>query len=149
MNPKPRPTAVPSQRDAGRDLLQEVAGQLRQNRPALRDEWVRRIVESRRLAALPAQELQAEAGAVYDHYADAVESGRVDAIARYARGLCERVLSRGVEADEVLAAILMLRDVLARALLSRYTADPPLLQRVLDAFEPAANRISGAVAASF
>jgi len=149
MNPKPRPTAVPSNRDADQDLLREIVAHLRQNRPALRDDWVRRILEARRLAALPAQEIQAEALAVYDNYVEVLETGRVDALARYARSLSERTLSRGVEAEEVLAIVLVLRDVLARSLLKKYAADPPLLQRVLDAFESPANRIAATLAASF
>jgi rsbT co-antagonist protein RsbR len=46
--------------------------------------------------------------------------------------------------------VLLLRDVLARALYVRYEHDPPdALNRVLDVYEPAANRIAVTVGVSF
>ncbi len=45
--------------------------------------------------------------------------------------------------------VLLLRDVLARSLFEKYQEDFALLSRVLDAYEPAANRIANTVAVSF
>lgn len=45
--------------------------------------------------------------------------------------------------------VLLLRDVLARSLFGKYQADFALLNRVLDAYEPAANRIANTVGVSF
>ena len=45
--------------------------------------------------------------------------------------------------------MLLLRDVLARSLFQKYQSDFALLNRVLDAYEPAANRISNIVAGNF
>jgi rsbT co-antagonist protein RsbR len=45
--------------------------------------------------------------------------------------------------------VLLLRDVLARSLFQKYQDDFALLNRVLDAYEPAANRIANTVAVSF
>ena len=45
--------------------------------------------------------------------------------------------------------MLLLRDVLARSLFEKYQRDFPLLNRILDAYEPAANRIANTVAVSF
>jgi rsbT co-antagonist protein RsbR len=45
--------------------------------------------------------------------------------------------------------VLLLRDVLARSLFEKYHRDFELLNRVLDAYEPAANRIANMVAVSF
>ncbi|EUA50831.1 STAS domain protein [Mycobacterium xenopi 3993] len=55
----------------------------------------------------------------------------------------------GVETDEVVGIVLLLRDVLARSLFEKYQSDFDLLNRVLDAYEPAANRIANTVAVSF
>ena len=49
----------------------------------------------------------------------------------------------------VLGIVLLLRDVLARSLFVRYQEDRGLLDRVLDAYEPAANRIAVTVGVSF
>jgi rsbT co-antagonist protein RsbR len=54
-----------------------------------------------------------------------------------------------VETDEVLGIVLLLRDVLARSLFARYQEDLGLLNRILDAYEPAANRIAVTVGVSF
>jgi rsbT co-antagonist protein RsbR len=54
-----------------------------------------------------------------------------------------------VETHEVVGIVLLLRDVLARSLFEKYQRDFRLLNRVLDAYEPAANRIANTVAVSF
>ncbi len=61
----------------------------------------------------------------------------------------ERIIPRGVETHEVLGVVLLLRDVLARSLFEKYQEQPELLNRVLDAYEPAANRIAVTVGVSF
>ena len=50
---------------------------------------------------------------------------------------------------EVVGIVLLLRDVLARSLFEKYQRDFRLLNEVLDAYEPAANRIANTVAVSF
>ena len=45
--------------------------------------------------------------------------------------------------------MLLLRDVLARSLFAHYQDDLELLNRILDAYEPAANRIAVTVGVSF
>src|SRR4029450_7847522 len=50
---------------------------------------------------------------------------------------------------EVLGIVLLLRDVLARSLFEKYRGDLELFNRVLDAYEPAANRIASTVGVSF
>ena len=45
--------------------------------------------------------------------------------------------------------VLLLRDVLARSLFAKYQADFTMLNRILDAYEPAANRIANTVAVGF
>src|ERR671937_640510 len=57
-----------------------------------------------------------------------------------------RITPRGVETYEVVGIVLLLRDVLARSLFEKYQKDVELLNRVLDAYEPAANRIANTVA---
>jgi len=49
----------------------------------------------------------------------------------------------------VVGIVLLLRDVLARSLFAKYHSNFSLLNRVLDAYEPAANRIAITVAVGF
>src|SRR5882672_9636421 len=135
--------------DATKALLSELVALLRQNRTQLREEWARRITESHLLTAMTKQEIFAEATAVYDNYVEVLETGSVEALQAYARDLSERIIPRGVETDEVLGIVLLLRDVLARSLFKKYQNDFELLNQVLDAYEPAANRIANTVGVSF
>ena len=89
------------------------------------------------------------ATSVYDSYVEVLETGSVEALQAYARDLSERIIPRGVETYEVVGIVLLLRDVLARSLFEKYQKDFELLNRVLDAYEPAANRIANTVAVSF
>src|SRR4030081_2433108 len=131
------------------ELLQELVAHLRQNRTQLREEWANRIADAQLLTAMTKEELFAEATSVYDNYVEALATGTFEALQTYARDLSERIIPRGVETHEVVGIVLLLRDVLARALFGKYHADFALLHRILDAYEPAANRIAITVASGF
>jgi rsbT co-antagonist protein RsbR len=130
-------------------LLRELVSHLRLNRTQLREEWARRITEAQLLTAMSKEEIFTEATSVYDNYVEVLETGSVEALQAYARNLSERIIPRGVETHEVVGIVLLLRDVLARSLFKKYQADFDLLNQVLDAYEPAANRIANTVAVSF
>ena len=135
--------------EAPPELLRELVVHLRQNRTHLREEWLRRIAETRLLTAMTKEEIFAEATSVYDSYVEALETGTFEALQAYARNLSERIIPRGVEIHEVIGIVLLLRDVLARSLFAKYQADFEKLNRILDAYEPAANRIANTVAVGF
>src|ERR1700731_2360145 len=131
------------------ELLRELVAHLRQNRTLLREEWVARIAEAQLLTAMTKEEIFAEATSVYDSYVAALETEAFEALQAYARNLSERIIPRGVETNEVVGIVLLLRDVLARSLFAKYQADFRKLNRILDAYEPAANRIANTVAVGF
>jgi len=130
-------------------LLPELVAHLREHRAELSGEWARRIDASHLLHAMTQQEISSETTSVYDNYVEVLETGSVEELQRYARDLSERIIPRGVETHEVVGIVLLLRDVLARSLFSKYQDDFALLNQVLDAYEPAANRIANTVAVSF
>ena len=158
-NPTPKPLPLAATRslvapspvvsEASAALLRELVAHLRQNRTQLREEWARRITEAQLLTAMTKDEIFTEATSVYDNYVEVLETGSVEALQAYARNLSERIIPRGVETNEVVGIVLLLRDVLARSLFKKYQADFELLNQVLDAYEPAANRIANTVAVSF
>jgi rsbT co-antagonist protein RsbR len=144
------PTVAEAPTGAGESsLLPEVVSYLRENGEQLLEEWVRRITDAELLRAMSPEEIFTEVTAVYDNYVDTLETGSVETLQAYARDLSERIIPRGVETDEVLGIVLLLRDVLARALFVKYQEDADLLNRILDAYEPAANRIAVTVGVSF
>jgi rsbT co-antagonist protein RsbR len=130
-------------------LLGELVAHLRQNRTQLREEWARRITEAQLLTAMSKTEIFAEATSVYDNYVKALETGTFEDLQTYARNLSERIIPRGVETHEVVGIVLLLRDVLGRSLFGKYQVDFKMLNRILDAYEPAANRIANTVAVGF
>src|SRR5437879_7885367 len=135
--------------EAPSELLRELLAHLRQSRTQLREECVMRIAETRLLTAMTKEEIFAEATSVYDSYVEALETEAFEALQAYARNLSERIIPRGVETHEVVGIVLLLRDVLARSLFAKYQTDFKTLNRILDAYEPAANRIATTVAAGF
>lgn len=139
----------PSSDETATTLLSELAAHLRESRTQLRQEWAQRITKARLLTAMTEQEVFTEATAVYDQYVEALETGTFETLTAYARNLSERIIPRGVETDEVVGIVLLLRDVLARSLFAKYQADFAMLNRILDAYEPAANRIANTVAVGF
>jgi len=130
-------------------LLPELVAHLRDRRTALRQEWAQRITDAHLLSSMTSQEVFSEATSVYDNYVEVLETGSVEELRHYARDLSERIIPRGVETHEVVGIVLLLRDVLARSLFEKYQKDFSLLNQVLDAYEPAANRIANTVAVSF
>jgi rsbT co-antagonist protein RsbR len=143
-------TTEPGSRSVDRSqLLPELVAHLREHRAHLREQWARRITEGGLLTAMSQEEVFDTATSVYDNYVEVLETGSVEALEDYARSLSERIIPRGVETDEVLGLVLLLRDVLARSLFEKYQSDVDLLNHVLDAYEPAANRIANTVGVSF
>src|SRR5262249_31277608 len=130
-------------------LMRELVSHLREHRTQLREEWLRRIFETELLTAMSREEVFAEATSVYDSYVEALETRTLEALQAYAQNLSERIIPRGVETHEVVGIVLLLRDVLARSLFAKYHTDTELLNRVLDAYEPAANSIASTVAVGF
>jgi rsbT co-antagonist protein RsbR len=140
---------VQETRERDQELLPELVTHLRKSRTELREQWAARITNANLLSAMTEEEIFSMATSVYDSYVEVLETGSVEALQAYARDLSERIIPRGVETYEVLGIVLLLRDVLARSLFQKYQKDFELLNHVLDAYEPAANRIANTAAVSF
>lgn len=140
---------VPHSRHESAKVLSQLVSHLRNNGSQLRAEWAQRITDAQLLAAMTKDEILTETTSIYDNYIDVLETGGGDAPQAYAQSLSERIISRGVETDEIFGIILLLRDILARSLIRKYKSNIGLQSRVLDAFEPAANRIALTVAEGF
>src|SRR5687767_1368299 len=140
---------IQSQNESTSALLRELVAHLRKNRNQLREEWLRRIFDARLLTAMTRDEIFAEATSVYDSYVEALETRTLEALQAYAQNLSERIIPRGVETNEVVGIVLLLRDVLARSLFAKYQGNLSMLNAVQDAYEPAANAIAITVAVGF
>src|SRR5438093_13118885 len=147
--PRIKDDTRPSAAENTVSLLRELVAHLRERRTELRQEWARRIRDARLLTAMSTEEIFSEATSVYDNYVEVMATSSAETLQASARDLSERIIPRGVEIHEVLGIVLLLRDVLARSLFEKYQADFAKLSRILDAYEPAANRIANTVAVGF
>lgn len=138
--------SAPPINDTDVEILRELVGHLRQKRTALREDWVRRIMAGKLLKAMTEDEILAECSAVYDNYLGTLGTGSLEAFEASARELSKRIAPRGVESHEVVGIVMLLRDVLARSLVAKYLNNEKELNRILDIYEPAANRIANRVA---
>jgi signal transduction histidine kinase len=145
------PTTFPAESPTPRSsaVLKELIRHLRRSRARLRELWLHRILDGQYLTAMSAEEICAETTSIYDSYLEVLATGDIEALEGYARNLSERIIPRGVQTREVVGIVLLLRDVLARELFSKYGEDSVRLNQVLDAYEPAANRIATTVSAGF
>src|SRR5438094_6379707 len=130
-------------------VLRELIRHLRRSRARLRELWLHRILNGQYLIAMSADEICAETTSLYDSYLEVLATGDMEALEAYARNLSERIIPRGVQTRQVGGIVLLLRDVPARELFGKYGGEPAKLNRVLDAYEPAANRIATTVSAGF
>ena len=117
-------------------VFKELITHLQRRRARLRDLWLHRILDGQYLTAMSAEEISAETTSMYDSYLEVLATGDIEALEAYARNLSERIVPRGVQTREVVGIVLLLRDVLARELFSKYGGDTERLNRVLDAYEP-------------
>src|SRR5258705_3831731 len=99
---------------SGEGLLPQLVKHLRQNRTALREEWARRITEAELLTAMSPAAIFSEATTAHDSYVEVLETGSVEALQGYPPDLSERIIPRGVETNDAVGIVLLLRDVLAR-----------------------------------
>src|SRR6059058_1678405 len=117
------PRSLETGADSSAVLLRGLVAHLRQQGTELRKEWARRIIMARLLNTMTDEEIFAEVTSVYDNYVDALETGTFEALQAYARNLSERIIPRGVQTDEVVGVVLLLRDVLARSFFARYRSE--------------------------
>ena len=144
------PTAVTTtaQRgDAAPTCCSELVAHLRENRTQLREEWARRITEARLLTAMTQEEIFSEATSVYDNYVEVLETGSVEALqALRAQPVRAHHPARASRRTRSSASCCCCATCWPGRCSQKYQADFDLLNRVLDAYEPAANRIANTVA---
>jgi len=152
MNEAPRADGADTNAaEVGRDaeqMLTLVVAHVREHRARLRQEWATRIHDVHLLQEMSPPERDLATTSVYDNHLEVLETGSGEALQHFARDLSERINPWGVETQEPLGIVLTLHAVLARSLVNEYQPYSGLLNQVLDAYEPVANRIATTVACS-
>lgn len=131
------------------ELRQDLVGHLREGQDRLRLEWVREMAAKGLLKDMTEEEMAVESATIYDTCVSCLEGGDYAPAQSYAQLMSQRAVLRGMSPNQILGGMLTLRDVFGRSLFERYRADSARLSKVLDIYEPVANRILVIVSMAF
>jgi len=137
----------------GHDRLRdELVSHFREKRGLLRRQWVQEMRATGLLQGLTPQEVERESIALYDSSVACVvclETGKHEAGLANARFVAKQAVLGGMTAEQILDALLTLRDLFVRSLVKRYQGRMRRLARVLDVYSPSVNRLVALVALAF
>ncbi len=137
----------------GHDRLRdELVSHFREKRDLLRRQWVQEMRAKGLLQGLAPREVERESMALYDSSVACVvclETGKHEAGLANARFVAKQAVLGGMTAEQILDALLTLRDLFVRSLVKRYQGRMRRLARVLDVYSPSVNRLVALVALAF
>ncbi|MBM2836700.1 MAG: Histidine kinase [candidate division NC10 bacterium] len=137
----------------GHDRLRdELVSHFREKRDLLRRQWVQEMRAKGLLQGLTPREVERESMALYDSSVACVvclETGKHEAGLANARFVAKQAVLGGMTAEQILDALLTLRDLFVRSLVKRYQGRMRRLARVLDVYSPSVNRLVALVALAF
>jgi len=137
----------------GHDRLRdELVRHFREKRDLLRRQWVQEMRAKGLLQGLTPREVERESMALYDSSVACVvclETGKHEAGLANARFVAKQAVLGGMTAEQILDALLTLRDLFVRSLAKRYQGRMRRLARVLDVYSPSVNRLVALVALAF
>lgn len=150
MTQKTEGQALGQPKDRGTEsLVRELVAHFREQREALRRQWVEQMTAKGLLAGLTPQETDTESITIYDTCIACLETGKYDGAQTYAAKMAERAVLRGMTTEQAIGGLLTLHNVYGRSLFERYQRDMARLSAALDVYEPVANRILSIVALGF
>ena len=133
----------------GTELAVGLAALLRKEREAVSQAWMAEMRRRGLFKGLSPEEAESEAAAVYGALLDCLETGRYHSAQAYAQDMAERDVFRGIGAKQVIGRLLVLRDVCAWFLQTKYGRRPRDLREALDLYEPVVNRMLTIVVMAF
>jgi len=141
----PRLPSSPGQSGQASDL----ARLLREERETVRQAWMVEMTKRALFKGLSHDEAESESAAVYDALVECLETGRYHSAQAYAQDMAERDVFRGIGAKQVIGRLLVLRDVCAWFLHTKYQRRGPELRQAFDFYEPVVNRFLTIVVMAF
>ena len=151
MTQKTEGQALGQPKDKGTEsLVSELVAYLREQREALRRQWVEQTTAKGYLADLTPEEIEAESAIIYDTCVGCLETGKYDAALTYAARMAKRGLLHGMTTEQIIGGLATMRDIYGRSLFEHYHHDLARLSAAaLDIYEPVANKILSIVAMTF
>jgi rsbT co-antagonist protein RsbR len=130
-------------------LLAEMSGLLEKHREEIIAAWIRQTQEGKTLAALDPMEIQEYSRSLIEASIAAVKFGSFDSAQITATSLAKRAVAAKLSVEQILAAAILLRDIIGKVMFQAYNADSAKWEALMATYEPIARRMQGIVAATF
>ncbi len=131
------------------EFVEELSGLLEDNAPELKKQWVKEMTDMGLLEKLTPIEIEQQSTAIYDTCVLTLKTGMYEAAKKYAREMAKKGVLEAMTVDQIIMGFLKLRDVYGRFIFFKYQKNVEKLYKVLDVYEPVANRILSIVALAF
>lgn len=131
------------------EYVEELSGLLEDNATELKKQWVKEMTDMGLLEKLTLIEIEQQSTAIYDTCVLTLKTGMYEAAKKYAREMAKKGVLEAMTVDQIIMGFLKLRDVYGRFIFFKYQKNVEKLYKVLDVYEPVANRILSIVALAF
>ncbi len=131
------------------ELIEELSGLLEDNAAELKKQWVKEMAEMKLLEKLTPIEIEQQSSAIYNTCVMTIKTGMYEAAKKYAKEMARKGVLEAMTVDQIIMGFLKLRDVYGRFIFYKYPKEVEKLYKVLDVYEPVANRILNIVALAF
>lgn len=129
-------------------MLEEIASLMRDMEQSAIDAWVSRINSVWFLSKATREATLAEAAPLFNRYVNALAVGNRNAEEAFAWFIAERLVARGIPREEMIGALLQLRDTLAWRLSEHYQQQPQKERQMLRVYEDASTLLLMSVASA-
>jgi rsbT co-antagonist protein RsbR len=131
------------------ELTRELSSLLEHNAGEVRSQWIKEMRGQGLLAALPPKEIEEQSKAIYEACLLCLKTGSYEAAQRYAAGMATKAVLPTMTVDQIIAGLLILRDVYHRYIFEWYHKNPKKWQAFVSVYEPVARKILNIVALAF
>jgi len=131
------------------DLARELSSRLEQNADEVRSQWIKEMQQVGLLAALSPKEIEEQSKAIYDACVLCLKTGSYEGAERYAANMAKKGVLEAMTVDQIIAGLLILRDVYGGFIFQWYHKDPAKWHATIEIYQPVARKILNIVATSF
>lgn len=132
-----------------RELTRELSTLLEKKASKVRLHWIKEMQAQGLLASLSPREIEEQSKAIYDTCLLCLKSGSYDAAEKYAASMAEKAVLPTMTVDQIIAGLLILRDVYGRLIFEWYQKNPTKWRNVNSIYEPVARKILNIAAQAF
>jgi len=132
-----------------KELTEELSALLERNADDIRLQWVKEMQQTGLLSSLSPREIDEQSRAIYDACVLCLKSGSYEGAERYAANMARKGVLEAMTVDQIIAGLLILRDVYGRFIFEWYKKNPTKCNAILTIYEPVARKILNIVALAF